>query len=139
MHLAIAFLSDHAESIGGKLYVHGGLVTEIERAEYPAPLDLSLVLVLEHERTDSATDHHLEIRLMDADGHMLGDAFAADVGIGEIGDAVPHALPFRLPIVLRIAVAIPAEGLYQFAVSIGEDHVASVPFLAILATDDEAA
>lgn len=130
MRAAAYFLADHAEVVNGKLYVNGGLITRLHRPAYPAPMDVSLVLVLENSREEARTTHQMEVRLQDADGTPLMPAIQGEMGIGSIPSDIPRGIPLFAPIALRIGVPIPRPGTYEFVLMLDQHHVASLPFSA---------
>lgn len=129
MELAAHFLADFAEVINGKLYVHGGLVTQVGKPVFPAPLDLSLVLVFQNSPHEAGTTHQLEIRLHDEDGQRLMDPLNAQIGVGE-PPAEAQGLPLFGPLAVRLGVPIPRPGTYEFVFLLDQHDVGSMPFRA---------
>jgi Family of unknown function (DUF6941) len=129
VQLVANFLADFAEIINGKLYVQGGLVTQVGKPIFPAPLDLSLVLVFKTSPHEAGTNHQLEVRLHDADGSPLMDPLQANMGIGQ---PPPEAqgLPLFGPLAVRLNVPIPRAGTYEFVFLLDGHDIGSMPFRA---------
>jgi len=71
--LDFAFLADAAEAEPGrKFYVLGGGIDQIAGPEFPLTHPhISLVMRFIVHPTELGLTHHLEVRLVDADGHEL--------------------------------------------------------------------
>lgn len=71
--LDFAFLADAAEAEPGhKLYVLGGGIEQIAGPEFPLTHPrMSLVMRFLIHPTELGRAHHLEVRMVDADGHSL--------------------------------------------------------------------
>ena|SRR5437762_5316983 len=129
MRLKAAYLADYAEVINGKLYVHGGLVTQVAKPMFPMPLDLSLVMVFEHTRQEQNTQHQLEIRPIDVDGEPFAPPFTAEIGIGTLAAGTPRGLPLHVPVAARLGMPLPGPGTYAFAILLDTHDLESVQFL----------
>jgi hypothetical protein len=127
MQVVTAILCDYASVREGLLNVLGGGVNRLWRAELPAPLNLSLALMVDLHPQEVGPPHELAITVQDDDGgrilELQGNFQAGqnpDAAIGE------HALvPFGID--LRPAAA---EGYGAFSVEIVIDgeHRHSIQF-----------
>lgn len=127
MQIVAAMLCDYANVREGLLTVVSGGITRLWRPDLPAPLNLSVALLVSLESTELGEDHNLQVILQDEDGERLAEANARfrsnPPTLPEPGDR-PN-LPFAID--LRPG-RVPRYGLYSVEIAIdGEAHRA-LPF-----------
>lgn len=130
MRLTAFFLADHAESVGGKLYVTGGCWNTIYVTELPVQhphLSLALAIGVPWEETNQR--HQLEIELIDADGHpvmpqKLSAGFEAGRPPGmRAGDENPFVLVFNIN-----GLRVEHEGWYEFVCTVDGSRIGEARF-----------
>src|ERR1017187_5549749 len=90
MNVDTCMLCDAVTVREGLLHILGGGITDVQRAEYPAPLGISLALRILVHPTELAHPHQFEVLLQDADGEqvtkvdMALGAFRVDIPVGKL-------------------------------------------------------
>jgi hypothetical protein len=137
-----AFLADAVSTRANLLHVLGGGVTRLWRAEYPAPMNVELALLITLHPTEAAEPHRLRVVIQDIDGEQIAQLD------GQFGiDAAPPSPTGRqpgesliLPVGLNLrGVAIPREGSYSVEVLVDNQHVESLFFMVTPQRGPEAA
>lgn len=146
------FAADHAQAVGGKVYVNGGFWNQLSFPIYPAIAPpLALAAVVEVPFRAYHQDHTFRLGMEDADGNVLPLEAAGDFRVGaqakiRVGD--PTLMPVVIPIT---GLKIDKPGDFSFTFSIDDTELArcqvravqvAVPMKLELATpetdDDEA-
>ena len=70
---ATLLLCDHAEAVGGKLYINGGGWNVLLRPG--VPVNVSLAILIEVPWDEANTQHRLRAYLLTEDGAAVGGAF----------------------------------------------------------------
>jgi hypothetical protein len=131
MRVDAAMVCDAASVREGLLFVLGGGVTRVWRPEYPAPLNVSVALIVTLHPTEADHPHAIRLALQTEDGQTVAEA-QGQFGVQpevltqlQPGEevAIPIALPFN-------GVALAAEGSYSFELLIDGNHQQSLPFRA---------
>lgn len=129
MQVASAFLCDAASVREGLLHVLGGGITRLWRQEFPAPLGVSIALLLELHRQELDRPHELNIIIMGEDGQQI-----AEVKGGFQAPASPTLELHEgqlIPMTLDLGGAeLPAAGAYTVDISIDGEHRRSLHFSA---------
>jgi hypothetical protein len=129
MRLTSATLADHAEVLGGKLYVMGAAFDTIYVRSVPAiHKKLHLVLIAEIEPEERLRDLKLRVDLLDEDGDAVGVQADGTLRIGAPANMKPgqkSIVPLQIPFE---NLRLPAAKLYSFRVAHGEQELARVPF-----------
>jgi hypothetical protein len=113
------FAADHAEAIGGKVYVNGGFWNRLRFPTYPSIVpSLALVAVLEVPYRAYHQDHAFRLGMEDADGTVLPLEATGSFRVGaepdlRVGD--PTLMPIAIPIT---GLKIDRPGDYSFTLSI---------------------
>src|SRR5207302_949196 len=92
MQVVTALLCDYASVREGLLNILGGGVNRLWRAELPAPLNLSMALMVDLHPQEVGSSHDLQVAVQDDDGRRRGR--------GPVGNLTPHPLAgkgFRVP------------------------------------------
>jgi hypothetical protein len=113
--ISTALLCDFAEVREGLLFLVGGPITRLWRAQFPAPMNLCVALVLEGTEGEVAgVPHELNVFVADADGRTHAEARtgiqAQAQGFGELspGEVVP--IPVVIPL---LGVPLPGPGTFD--------------------------
>lgn len=134
MEVDYAFLADHAEAVNGKLYMVGGGVTILWRQQYPAPIDVAVVVHLVYNAAEAGRDRQLRLQVNDADGKALIPPLDASFTPQGRAPGVPIEAPLGALLAVRIAGApiLPKPGPYAVEVLIDGNHVRSIPFVVAI-------
>jgi hypothetical protein len=115
MEALSAMLADAADSLNGKLYIHGGGWDTLVIRQFPAAHpSLALALVLSADASEAPGTGELRVQLVDEDGN--------DVGVGAVASlAIGHSPMYRpgqrslIPIAITFpGVRFDKPGLYEF-------------------------
>lgn len=111
---------------GGKVFIHGGGVTEIQAAKLPWPQpQLSVLVTLQPEDEAPGTDHVISVRFLREDGSPLGPELESNFRIGPREE--PHETGgFHFGAGFA-GVVFPEAGLYWVQVSVDETEIDRVP------------
>ena len=113
------FAADHAQAVGGKVYVNGGFWNRLRFPTYPSIVpSLALVAVLEVPYRAYHQDHGFRLGMEDADGNALELEATGTFRIGaepdlRVGD--PTLMPIAIPIT---GLKIDRPGDYAFTLSV---------------------
>ena len=128
MKVQAATLADHAEVLGGKLYLMGGAFDTIYAQSLPARhKKLHVVLVLEIDVGERQRDLKIDIELVDEDGQPVGPHAQGRLRVGapaSLKPGQPSVLPLNVPF---FDIEFPAARLYAFRISYGDDELARIP------------
>jgi hypothetical protein len=126
-----ALLCDAATVREGLLHILGGGITRQHRAEYPAPMQVTLVaqVVLSPLEVEHAHDVSATVQTED------GDVVVQATGHLEAGAPNPMLEPGEsvvLPLVIGLhAVVLPGPGGYSIEISVDDVHQNSIAFRAV--------
>ena len=133
MKIVTALLCDKAHARDGLLYVIGGGITRVWRAEYPAPAGVELALMIELHRTEAKRPHQIDIELVGEDGAVL-----FELG-GAFQTAADHLKAWDtqlVPFVVNLAgVPLTDVGPYNLEISIDGNHQSTIRFTAEVVVD----
>lgn len=120
----------------GLLSILSGLVTHVNRNEYPAPLLAQLVVALEfsEEEAKSAQEFNIAVRIEDAaDGGSVLAEIDGRVGVNPGSEIDGEAY---LPLVLNTSsVEVPKEGLYLIRITVEQADEVQLKFRARVVGD----
>ncbi len=133
MKLQSAMLADAARVAENKLYVFGGQWDRLLTHAFPAAhAALTVVLVIEVSYAEALTDHHLRVALM-RDGDPIGPEARGLINVGHAPGTTPGA-PSYVPVTLPFDhVVFDRAGRYEWAVTLNDEPVGSVPLEVSLA------
>jgi hypothetical protein len=125
VHVNAAILCDFASVREGLLNVVGGGITRLWRPQLPAPMNLSVALMLELHYLELGKDHELAVVVVSEDGEQVIEVKGAfnpngDLDVGE-NLLVPMALDLR-------AANLATYGSYNVEVSVDGTHHRTLPF-----------
>ena len=128
MRVQAAILADHAEVLGGKLYVMGGAFDTIYGRVVPVVhKKLHVVLILEIDVGDRLRDLRIDIELVDEDGRRVGPHAEGRLRVGapaSLKPGQPSVIPLQIPFE---NLQFPAAMLYAFRVTSGGEEIAKIP------------
>ncbi len=126
------FVADHADAVGGKVYVNGGFWNLLQSPTYPNVFpSIAVVAVLEVPFAEHHRDHKIEIGLRDEDWKPLPLKIEAGIRVG--ADASKeHGEPSIVPFAANIVnVLIDFPGRYSFYLKVDGEEKASYVVKAI--------
>lgn len=130
MKITTGLLCDFASVREGLLFVVGGGVTRIRRAQYPAAFGCSVALLVELHQMELSRPHELELRVLGPDGEDVANVKAGFQARGtdlDIGENLP------VPVVLDLRnAALEKPGRYSIEASIDGGHQLTLSFRAML-------
>jgi hypothetical protein len=128
---ATLLLCDHAEAVGGKLYINGGGWNVLLRAG--VPVNVSLAILIEVPWDEADTQHRLRAYLLTEDGAAVvaphGEPLAVD-GEFQVGrpPGVKPGTTLNTPLAINFnALALDAGG-YEWRLEVDDALVARKPF-----------
>jgi hypothetical protein len=131
--VASALLCDAATVREGLLHILGGGITRLHRAEFPAPMQVTLVAQVVLTPGEVAFPHDVSAVIQTEDGDVVVEAN----GHLEAGAPNPLLEPGEsviLPLVINLAnVVVPSAGGYSIEVSVDDVHQTSLTFRAVAA------
>jgi len=115
MQVLAAMLADAADSLNGKLYIHGGGWDSVVVRQFPASHPaMALVALLCADASEAPGTGEFRVQLVDEDGNDLGVGAAMGLGIGQSpfhkpgqGSLLPLAIPFN-------GIRFDKPGSYEF-------------------------
>jgi hypothetical protein len=130
VNLEYAFLADAAETVNGKLYVMGGGITILWRNQFPAPLDVSLVVAFHYNAAEAGGQRELKLEVNDADGKNILPPLQAQFAPAGRAPGVPSGVSLGALFAIGIGGApiLPGPGDYAIEILLDGNHVKSVPF-----------
>jgi hypothetical protein len=129
MQLTSAFLCDFAEVREGLLFALGGGITRLYRERYPAPINLTLAMLVVLEPEEVSLPHESSIAINDDDGRRIGLVAGGfnilEVAGREAGETV------TIPIVIQLGRgALPRAGAYDVDISLDGQSCMNLAFIA---------
>ena len=128
---ATLLLCDHAEAVGGKLYINGGGWNVLLRPG--VPVNVSLAILIEVPWDEANEQHRLRAYLLTEDGEPVmaphGETLEVDGGF-EVGrpPGVKPGSTLNTPLAINFnALALDAGG-YEWRLEVDEALVARKPF-----------
>jgi hypothetical protein len=128
---ATLLLCDHAEAVGGKLYINGGGWNVLLRPG--VPVNVSLAILIEVPWDEAGTEHHLRTYLLTEDGVPIGgpqgDGLQVD-GSFEVGrpPGVKPGSTLNTPLAINLNALVLDAGGYEWRLEVDGALVARKPF-----------
>jgi hypothetical protein len=129
VRLSCALLCDAATVREGLINILGGGVSRVTRPALPAPLGVSLALVVDQHRTEMGREHRLDVLVLSEDGVELARA-----NLTWRPDRLPEdlATDYPFPVIVPLhAVALPTYGRYSVELLIDDVHQVTLPFTLV--------
>ena len=134
MKFRISALCDAANTREGMLSVLSAGITVIARPQFPAPMGLSLALLLEAEGDELAAAHQLGVTVKAPDGEDTLATIVADFHFEQPGADDPAAtagIPVQAPFGASLdGVLIPAPGVYEVTITLDGEVADRLRFIA---------
>lgn len=131
MQVSTALLCDAASVREGLLFVLGGGITRLYRAQLPAAMGLTLALTIDLHRMEVGRLHEIAVDVIDSDGKGIFEAKGA-FQVYEMPPGVDLHERLILPMIIPLAnVMLPAHGSYSVEISINGQHHRSLHFKVI--------
>ncbi len=137
MRLGFLLLTDHSESINGKLYAMGAGWNMLRFAELPTQHQFGIAFAVDVEWDETNERHSLELEIQDPDGVRLGDELTFEIETGRPPGSVPGQ-DQRLVISLAAAIEFSTGGPHAVVIRVGELEIGRSRFY-VLETPDAAA
>jgi hypothetical protein len=131
---ATLLLCDHAEAVGGKLYINGGGWNVLLRAG--VPVNVSLAILIEVPWDEAETEHRLRAYLLTEDGATVDGPFGEPIAVdGEFQVGRPPGVKpgttLNTPLAINFnALALDAGG-YEWRLEVDDALVARKPFRVV--------
>jgi hypothetical protein len=128
---ATLLLCDHAEAVGGKLYINGGGWNVLLRPG--VPVNVSLAILIEVPWDEANTQHRLRAYLLTEDGAPVGGPYGEPLQVDgefEVGRpaGVKPGSTLNTPLAINFnALALDAGG-YEWRLEVDDALVARKPF-----------
>jgi hypothetical protein len=124
-------LCDFASVREGLLFVVGGGITRVRRAQYPAPFGCSVALLVELHQMELPRPHELELRVVGPDGENIASIKGGFQASGPADFDIGENLPIPVVVDLRGA-QLTKPGRYNVEASIDGSHQLTLSFRATL-------
>lgn len=123
-------LSDHAEAINGKLYVHGGGWNIVTSGGEPFSLGLAILIAVPWDRTNERLNVEADLltpdgQAVEIEGHRI--AVSAGFEVGRPDDLAPGS-PINTPLAFNISGLPLPVGRYEWKLSINGEPMAHRTF-----------
>jgi hypothetical protein len=82
MQLGFLLLTDHSESLNGKLYAMGAGWNTLRFAQLPVEMSFGIGLGIDVEWNETNQRHALEVEIIDPDGQRLAEPFRFELETG---------------------------------------------------------
>ena len=131
--VASALLCDAATVREGLLHILGGGITRLHRGEFPAPMQVTLVVQVVLTPTEIQFAHDVSARIQTEDGDVVVQV-NGHLDAGEPNPMLEPGESVILPLVMPLhGVVLPSSGGYSIEVSVDEVHQTSLTFRAVAA------
>jgi len=127
MELGFLLLSDHSESINGKVYAMGAGWNQLRFPELPQEFGFSIALGLDVPWDETNQRHTMTLHIEDPDGERLGDEFSLDFETGRPPGSVAGQAQ-RIVLSLGTRTAFSAGGPHAVIVKVGSEELGRTRF-----------
>jgi hypothetical protein len=122
MDLGFLLLSDHSESINGKIYAMGAGWNQLRFPELPYEFDFFIALGLDVPWDETNQQHTMTLHIEDPDGERLGDEFSLDFETGRPPGSVAGQ-DQRIVLSLGAHTAFNSSGPHAVVVKVGGEEI----------------
>ena len=128
---ATLLLCDHAEAVGGKLYINGGGWNVLLRPG--VPVNVSLAILIEVPWDEANTQHRLRAYLLTEDGGPVGGPYCDELQVDgefEVGrpPGVKPGSTLNTPLAINFNALALDSGGYEWRLEVDDALVARKPF-----------
>jgi Family of unknown function (DUF6941) len=127
MELGFLLLSDHSESINGKIYSMGAGWNQLRFPELPQEFNFSIALGLDVPWDETNHQHTMTLHIEDPDGERLGDEFSLDFETGRPPGSVAGQEQ-RIVLSLGAHTAFSANGPHAVIVKVSDEEIGRTRF-----------
>jgi hypothetical protein len=130
MDLGFLLLTDHSESLNGKLYAMGAGWNMLRFPELPHEWGFAIALGIDVPWDETNRRHSLELRIEDPDGEILGDEFSMDLETGRPPGSVPGQ-DQRIVVALQTRTIFNSAGPHAVVVRVGDTEIGRSRFYVL--------
>lgn len=136
MKLGFILLSDHSESVNGKIYTLGAGWNQLRFPELPQEFNFFIALGLDVPWDETNLQHTMTLHIEDPDGERLGDEFSLDFETGRPPGSVAGQEQ-RIVLSLGAHTAFSTSGPHAVVVGVGGEEIDRTRFY-VMQTPPEA-
>jgi hypothetical protein len=122
MELGFLLLSDHSESVNGKIYALGAGWNQLRFPELPQEFGFSIALGLDVPWDETNRQHTMTLHIEDPDGERLGDEFSLDFETGRPPGSVAGQEQ-RIVLSLAARTVFSSSGPHAVVVKVGGEEI----------------
>ena len=122
MELGFLLLSDHSESINGKVYAMGAGWNQLRFPELPYEFNFFIALGLDVPWDETNQQHTMTLHIEDPDGERLGDEFSLDFETGRPPGSVAGQ-DQRIVLSLGAQTVFSGAGPHAVVVKVGGEEI----------------
>jgi len=130
MDLGFLLLTDHSESLNGKLYAMGAGWNMLRFPELPQEWGFAIALGVDVPWDETNQRHSLRLRIEDPDGEILGEEFSMDLETGRPPGSVPGQ-DQRIVLALQTRTVFDSAGPHAVVVRIGDREIGRSRFYVL--------
>jgi hypothetical protein len=130
MDLGFLLLTDHSESLNGKLYAMGGGWNMLRFPELPQEWGFAIALGIDVSWDETNRRQSLQLRIEDPDGEILGDEFSMDLETGRPPGLVPGQ-DQRIVLALQTRTIFNSAGPHAVVVRVGDTEIGRSRFYVL--------
>lgn len=135
MELGFLLLSDHSESVNGKIYAMGAGWNQLRFPELPHEFGFSIALGLDVPWDETNRKHTMTLHIEDPDGERLGDEFSLDFETGRPPGSVAGQ-DQRIVLSLGARTMFSSSGPHAVIVKVGGEEVDRARFYVMQVSPD---
>jgi hypothetical protein len=127
MNIGFILLSDHSESVNGKLYLNGGGWNVLRLPELPHEWSFHIGLGIDVAWHETNIAHELALNIHDPDGIELGDGLTASFETGR-PPGMPAGQEQRLVMSIGVTASFESSGPHAAVVQVDGEELARARF-----------
>jgi hypothetical protein len=130
VELGFLILTDHSESVNGKIYVIGGGWNMLRFTELPTEHAFGIAFGIDVPWDQTNQRHTLRLELQGPDGERLGDEFSFEFETGRPPGSVPGQ-DQRIVLSLNASIGFETPGPHAVLMHDGEEQIGRSRFYVI--------
>jgi len=130
MDIGFLLLTDHSESINGKLYAMGAGWNMLRFPELPTQHQFGIGFGIDVEWDETNQPHTIDLEIQDPDGERLGDELSFEIETGRPPGSVVGQIQ-RLVVSLGATVEFSAAGPHAVVMRIGDREIGRSRFYVV--------